>query len=96
MNHAITDLSTQSTATPVHRVFKPGRHTIRRLATAALVAFVLVAGTIGGLLIVDLVRGIVAAKQSPRTVPAKTTENAGRRVNTDMNNGVPVHAFRWR
>lgn len=88
--------STLSTATPAQKVFKPGRHTVRRLATAALLAVVLVAGTIGGLRIVDLVREIVAAEQAPRTVPAKATENAGRRVNTNMNNGVPVHAFRWR
>ena len=88
--------STLSTATPARKVFKPGRHTVRRLATAALLAFVFVSGAIGGPRIFDLARKIVAAEQAPRAVPVKATENAGRRVNINRNNGVPVHAFRWR
>jgi hypothetical protein len=88
--------STLSTATPAHKVFKPGRHTVRRLATAALLALVFIVGAIGGPRIFDLAQKIVAAEQAPRTVPVKATENAGRRVNINTNNGVPVHAFRWR
>lgn len=80
-----------------------GQSTTRSAADSAkgfrksvLLGVLFVVGTLGATALLSLANAPAIAAQSASAPEGKASETSVRRVNVNMGNGVPVHAFRWR
>lgn len=63
---------------------------------SVLLGVLFAVATLGGTALLSLANAPAIAAQSVSAPDGKAPETSVRRVNTNINNGVPAHAFRWR
>lgn len=75
---------------------RSARGSAKGFRKSVLLGVLFAAATLGGTALLSLADASTIAAPWISASDSKTPEPSVRRVNTNINNGVPVHAFRWR